>query len=66
MTRKFDAVTVAVRLAPGTRNQWYQLAAVKGVRLSDVLREGLAVGAAVLTLQAGGSQSGGAVNHGNG
>ena len=63
MTRKFDRVTVAVRLAPDVRSQWYALAAVKGVRLSDVLREGLAVGAAVLTLQAGGAGQGQAVQH---
>ena len=63
MTRKFDRVTVAVRLAPDVRSQWYRLAAVKGVRLSDVLREGLTIGRAVLTLQAGGA-AGEAVNDG--
>lgn len=46
--------TVAVRLAPDVRHQWYQLAAVRGERLSDVLRAGLQIGQAVLTLQAGG------------
>jgi len=66
MTRKFDAVTVAVRLAPDVRSQWYRLAAVRGERLSDVLRAGLQIGQAVLQMQAGGSQSGEAVNHGNG
>ena len=62
MTRKFDRVTVAVRLAPNVRRQWYQLAAVRGERLSDTLREGLQIGQAVLTLQAGGAADG-AVQH---
>lgn len=64
MAAKFDGQTVAVRLAPDVRRQWYALAAVKGVRLSDVLREGLAVGAAVLTLQAG-AAAGQVVQDGN-
>ena len=57
--------TVAVRITPQERKVWDSLAVSKNVRLSDVLRQGLAVGAAVLALQAGGSQSG-EVHHGNG
>lgn len=65
VARKFDAVVVAVRLAPDVRRQWYQLAAVRGERLSDVLRAGLTIGAAVLAVQSGGT-AGQAVNDGNG
>lgn len=64
MSRKFDAVTVAVRLAPDVRRQWFQLAAVRGERLSDVLRAGLQIGQAVLQMQAG-AAAGQAVNDGN-
>lgn len=57
--------TVAVRITPQDRKFWDNMAAVKGVRMSTILRQGLAVGAAVLQMQAGGSQSG-EVHHGNG
>lgn len=58
--------TVAVRITPQDRKVWDSLAAGRGVKMSTILRQGLAVGAAVLALQAAGSQSGEAVNHGNG
>ena len=65
MKQKRLETTVAVRITPQERKVWDSLAAVKGVKMSTILRQGLAVGAAVLALQAGGSQSG-EVHHGNG
>ena len=58
--------TVAVRITPQERKVWNSLAAGRGVKMSTILRQGLAVGQAVLALQAGGSQSGQVVNDGNG
>ena len=54
--------TVAVRITPQDRKVWDSLAAGRGVTMSTILRQGLAVGAAVLALQAAGSQ---AVNDGS-